>query len=309
MTNKKGKKDLRNPTQRETTLALIETLKETLGETPELYSQDFKELVKQYEKDLESSEKAPKTVQKYVRNAKWFITNYTSDEEPLSKEDVIEFKSYIQTEYSKIQTINSYITTINRFIYYCYGPEGKHISVTKVKGQNSNTLEHRIYTKEFKRLYNRAKANGNMQLHYIIKIMGLTGARVNELKAFTSETILKNSVVVNNKGKIRDVPIPGDLVRELRSWVRKNKIEGDLFTLKYKQIYNGLKSLASETKIKKAKVHPHAFRHYFAFRFIEVYGDDSLPRLTDILGHSSFDTTRIYTRGTVDDYQKRMEGM
>ena len=309
MKKKSRNKELRAPTARETTLALIQTLKDTLGETPEMYKQDFLNVVDSYKKDLYLDEKAPKTIQKYVRNAKWFIDNFTSDDNPLIKDDLIEFKSFLQTEYTKIQTINSYITTINRFIYYCYGEEGKYLSVVKVDGQNANTLEHRIYTHEYKKLYNKAKANGNMQLHFIIKLMGGAGIRVDELKAFTSESIKSNRVAVNNKGKIRDVPLPGPLARELRAWVREEKIKGQLFTLSYKRIYNGLKDLAGSTKVKKAKVHPHAFRHYFAFRFIEVYGDDALVRLADILGHTNHETTRVYTRGTVEDYQKRMEGM
>lgn len=303
------KRNLRAPTARETTLALIETLKETLGETPSLYMDDFVKFVHQYEIDLISSEKAPKTVQKYVRNANWFIQNYTDNNDPLTKEDVIEFKAYIQAEYSKEQTINSYITTINRFLYYCYGQEGSKLSVKKVKTQGSNTLEHRIYTHEFKQMYNKAKATGNLQLHFIIKVMGMTGVRVNELKSFTSASIQANSVNVNNKGKIRSVPVPGALVRELRVYAKSNFIDGPLFDLSYGQIRDGLRRLASLCKIKKSKVNPHSFRHYFGFMFVKTHKERALAQLADILGHASVETTRIYTRGTIEDYQKSMEEM
>ena len=41
-------------------------------------------------------------------------------------------------------------------------------------------------------------------------------------------------------------------------------------------------------------VYPHSFRHRFAKNFIESCGDISL--LSDLLGHESIETTRIYLR-------------
>lgn len=260
----------------------------------------------QYEKDLKSNEFADKTISKYVRNAKWFIEKFTSEDEFLTKEDVIEFKGFIQSEYDKVATINSYITTVNRFLYYC---EQGAFKVEKVKGQSSNVLEHRIYDHEYVRMYNKAKAIGRMELHFIIKLMGSTGVRVDELKSFTTKSIKGISVSVDNKGKIRTVPVPGQLMRDLRKFVKETKKDKEIFTLSYDEIYYGLKQLAGLCKVKKSKVHPHAFRHYFGFKFIEKQGDDKLAQLADILGHTSLETTRIYTRGTLEDYKKSMEEM
>ena len=41
-------------------------------------------------------------------------------------------------------------------------------------------------------------------------------------------------------------------------------------------------------------VYPHSFRHRFAKNFIEKCGDITL--LSDLLGHESIETTRIYLR-------------
>ena len=158
-------------------------------------------------------------------------------------------------------------------------------------------------------MYNKAKATGNLQLHFIIKVMGMTGVRVNELESFTTESIQSNSVNVNNKGKIRSVPIPGPLVRELRLCAKNMNIDGLLFDLSYDQIRDGLRRTASLSKVKKSKVNPHSFRHYFGFMFVKTHKERALAQLADILGHGSVETTRIYTRGTIEDYQKSMEEM
>ena len=51
----------------------------------------------------------------------------------------------------------------------------------------------------------------------------------------------------------------------------------------------------------EAIVHPHAFRHLFAKNFIEKCDDIAL--LSDILGHESIETTRIYLHKSSTEQQ------
>lgn len=273
--------------------------------TPNLYKEDLEEDLIKYEQDLISHEFAENTIKKYVRNASWFIDNYSSDEEPISKADVMQFKSDVQAEYESLATINSYITTINRFLFYC---ELGAFKVTKIKGQSDNVIQDRIYEHEFRAMYRHAKRMGMLELHFLIKIMGMTGIRVAERKSFTVRSIEGLSITALNKNKTRQVPVPQSLMRELRDYAKAKEIkEGPIFTMPYHQIYLGLKEVAGAAKIKKSKVHPHAFRHYFGFRYVEKGGN--IAQLSDILGHGSTDTTRVYTRGTMDDYRKQVEEM
>ena len=55
-----------------------------------------------------------------------------------------------------------------------------------------------------------------------------------------------------------------------------------------------LKQLAVRYRIDPGTVYPHSFRHRFAKNFIENSGDITL--LSDLLGHESLETTRIYLR-------------
>ena len=59
-------------------------------------------------------------------------------------------------------------------------------------------------------------------------------------------------------------------------------------------IRSQLKVLAKRYKIPSEQVYPHSFRHRFAKNFIEVCPDIAL--LSDLLGHDSIETTRIYLR-------------
>ncbi len=52
-------------------------------------------------------------------------------------------------------------------------------------------------------------------------------------------------------------------------------------------------------------MHAHSFRHLFAKNFLEKY--DDLALLSDLLGHESIDTTRVYLRRSSTEQRKIIE--
>lgn len=142
--------------------------------------------------------------------------------------------------------------------------------MAKVKGQSDNVLSNRIYENEYKRLVRRAKSKGMLDVYFAINIMVETGVRVDELKAFTGNSVKEVYVTVDTKGKVRKVPIPQQLRFELRGYAMQQSITaGPIVNLSYHQLRNELKSVSGQCKIKLKKVHPHASRHYFGFKFVE----------------------------------------
>ena len=65
--------------------------------------------------------------------------------------------------------------------------------------------------------------------------------------------------------------------------------------------------IAGAAKVNLEKVHPHSFRHLFAKSFMSQY--NNVLDLADILGHSSLETTRIYTRSTIDEKRAKLENL
>jgi site-specific recombinase XerD len=62
--------------------------------------------------------------------------------------------------------------------------------------------------------------------------------------------------------------------------------------------------LADTAGVSRKKVHPHSFRHLFAVTYMEQYAN--LFELADILGHSSLETTRVYTATTGEAKRMKM---
>ena len=52
-------------------------------------------------------------------------------------------------------------------------------------------------------------------------------------------------------------------------------------------------------------IYPHNLRHLFARQYYSA--DKDIVRLADLLGHSSINTTRIYTMESGEEHQKKIE--
>lgn len=56
--------------------------------------------------------------------------------------------------------------------------------------------------------------------------------------------------------------------------------------------------------IDKSKMHPHAFRHFFAKMYLKKNKD--VVQLAELLGHGSIDTTRIYLQKSYDEQKENL---
>lgn len=70
-------------------------------------------------------------------------------------------------------------------------------------------------------------------------------------------------------------------------------------------IWRSMKTLCRSADVPLEKVFPHNLRHLFARIFYSMEKD--LSRLADILGHSSVNTTRIYTAESGAVHARQME--
>ena len=145
-----------------------------------------------------------------------------------------------------------------------------------------------------------------------MQTIGATGIRISELKFVTCEAVKCGQAVINCKGKLRQVFLPHKLCKMLKSYIKKCKIKtGPVFVsrngipLDRSNVWKMLKNICACAGVSKDKVYPHNFRHLFARTFYSVQKD--IVRLADILGHSSINTTRIYTAETGEVHIKQIQ--
>ena len=163
--------------------------------------------------------------------------------------------------------------------------------------------------KEYNKLLDYLLTKDNKDYYYHVKVLATTGVRVSEFLQLTWENIAAGEVLLKGKGgKYRRILFKKDLQKEILEYMEANgrsglfatNRQGDL--LSKRGMATRLRKWGEHCGISKEKMHPHAFRHFFAKMFLKKCKD--VVQLADLLGHGSIDTTRIYLQRSNDE-QKR----
>ena len=178
------------------------------------------------------------------------------------------------------------------------------VKTLKIQRRIFADKEKELTKAEYERLLTAAKNKKNERLYYLMQTIGSTGVRISELKYVTCEAVNTGQAIINCKGKIRQVFLPKQLCKMLKSYIKQQHIKsGSVFITKNGKpldrstVWKMLKGLCESANVARSKVFPHNFRHLFAKTFYSLQKD--IVRLADILGHSSIETTRIYTMEAV----------
>lgn len=268
------------------------------------------ETIDDFRKHLILEEKSRATVEKYIRDVKIF-KEFISDSE-VTKESVIEYKEYLQKQYS-VRSVNSMLASINSLFSFMDWHDIR-VRAVRLQQQVFCSEEKELTRDEYTRLCKAAEKRHNERLALILQTICGTGIRVSELEYITVEAVQRGEAMVRCKGKTRAVFIVKKLKRKLlRYAAAKNIKHGSIFITRTGRpvnrtnIWREMKSLCEEADVEPGKVFPHNLRHLFARVFYNIRKD--IARLADILGHSSISTTRIYIISTGTEHRKCMENM
>ncbi len=260
---------------------------------------------------LQAREQAPQTVTKYMRALtalKRRCGGALSE-----KEQLLDFKRGLLQEGYAPSTVNSMLAAVNHFLRWAGVPEW---SLRFLKVQRAVFLreEKELTPEEYRRLIRTANADGDERLALLVQTICATGIRVSELGAITVAALRQGRAEIRSKGKIRLVLLPEKLCRRLLCWCAARRIRrGAVFVtrtgkpLDRSNIWRRMKALAARAGVAWGKVFPHNLRHLFARTYYNKYRD--LVRLADILGHSSVETTRIYTAHSCHEQRAQMDAL
>ena len=210
-------------------------------------------------------------------------------------------------------TVNSILAAVNGFFRFM---GWKDIAVKLLKIQKALFCDERreLTRAEYARLVSAAQKVGNERLSLGMQTICATGIRVSELRFITVEAVTTGRAELCNKGKRRTVFLPGRLRRLLRNTLEyPKKTAGAVFTtrtgrpLDRSNIWRDMKALCESADVEPGKVFPLNLRHLFARTYYSLEKD--LSRIADILGHSSVNTTRIYTVESGGVHQRQLERM
>ena len=262
--------------------------------------------IKEFEAWLKEREKSENTTQKYIRDVRGFLSFVPS----ISKENVLEYKEHLKKNY-RPKSVNSMLSSVNSFLEFI-GRSECRVKLLKLQ-KNSFADAEKVLTKnDYERLVEAARRQGKERLYYLLQTICATGIRVSELKFITVEALRLGQCTVDLKGKVRPVFIPKKLSKALLKYCKDKKISsGSVFVTKNgkpldrSNIWAEMKKLCKAAGVDECKVFPHNLRHLFARIFYAATKD--IAKLSDILGHSSINTTRIYVMDSGEAHRREIE--
>ncbi|NDO20275.1 tyrosine-type recombinase/integrase [Lachnospiraceae bacterium MD329] len=264
--------------------------------------------IKGFESYLISEEKSKATVMKYTHDVTAFVQWLNGQQ--ISKTVVQEYKQWLEGEYAP-KSVNSILSSLNSFFEWIDHPEYR-VKSLKIQ-QNAFIEPNRELTKaEYDMLLKTAYEQGKTRLYLVMQTICATGIRVSELAYITVDAVKNGVARIKCKGKNRVIFIPSKLCKMLQRYIREKNIRnGAVFVtrrgkpLNRSNLWAEMKRLCVKAGVLASKVFPHNLRHLFGKTYYAVYQD--IVRLADILGHSSINTTRIYTAESGEVHRKRIQ--
>lgn len=255
--------------------------------------------IKGYIEYLHEQERSESTIKSYKREL--MSLQLFLDCQPMTKDKLLSYKTMLTSQYAPT-TCNVSIAAINSYTKYIGRPD-LMLKPLKIQRQIYEPVEKELTRKEYDKLIRAATFNGQEKLSLIIQTICSTGIRISELQYISVESLKEGKTLVTNKGKSRIVFIPAQLKRVLKKYViNSNVSSGPIFATRSgkpidrSNIWASMKKLCNIAGVNPQKVYPHNLRHLFARTYYNQYHD--LSRLSDLLGHTNINTTKIYTMET-----------
>ena len=264
-----------------------------------------------FRQEMWEREYCPATIAKYARVLGELLA--FADGEVRDKATLVRYKEALTRNGKAAGTVNGALAAVNTFLDFC-GYREWRLRFLKVQRRNFADPSRELKKNEYERLVNTARREGDERLVLLLETMASTGVRVSEVQAITAEALRAGKAEIVCKGKRRTIILPGKLCKTLLKYCKRVNIDsGPVFLSKNgnpldrSNIWRSMKRLAQRAGVALSKVFPHNLRHLFARSYYKMYKD--LLRLADILGHSSIETTRVYTIRSFSEQRAQMERM
>lgn len=263
-------------------------------EHAELLDENTPHYLNAFHKYLIQHNMSPNTITAYIYSVRHFFTYFGQ----LNSNNVSLYKVYLLDHYQP-QTVNMRIRALNCFLKF-QGISDYRIRALRL--QQKKYTDYIISQADYEYLKRRLREDEQYTFYFIIRFITATGVRVSELISFQIQDVINGYKDIYSKGnKMRRVYIPTTLQEDTLRWLEsESRKNGPLFLSHLKRgisvsgIHSQLKTFAYRYHLDPKVVYPHSFRHRFAKNFIENGGD--IAFLSNLLGHTSIETTRIYLR-------------
>jgi integrase/recombinase XerC len=286
----------------------------------------------EYEQTLhEQEDLAPASVRNYLSDVRHFIAwfearvcaNDSQDDcsftlQAITIPTLTRYRTYLQiVQRQKPASVNRSLVSLKRYFSWAlhshlitYDPS----AAVKLVGQEDAAPRH-VDDQEEQALVAAVTKAGSLRDRVLIVLLLHTDLRARELCQLRRDQVKlgKRSgilEIIGKRKKYREVPLNATARNVLEEYLPTLSLES-VFVFPSGKTNTALSERALGYIVKKyaslaklADVSPHDLRHRFGYRMAESV---PLHRLSQIMGHDSLDTTKLYIQGTKHDLQQAVE--
>lgn len=261
--------------------------------------------------------KSKNTIDSYSRHIqqylKWFEDTYGMDFKQLYRENVLEFKSYLQAvKKQKANTVNSKLSALISFNEFLVDAEvQENIVITKkdmIRIQSQGTSPTDISKQDVEKFRQQILEQEGIRNYTIVTIMAYCGTRISETLDIRLSDINTQSkeIIIRGKGnKQRTVYMNDKVVNAIKEYLKDRK-DTDKDYLFISNKGNKLDRTVINKMFNKYSdiITPHQLRHFFCTNALE--NDFSIHEVAYLAGHSNIHTTLLYTNPSETEMKNKM---
>ena len=227
-------------------------------------------------------------------------------QKPLTQLDTADVLKFLSTFENK-RTLNRKLSSINTFFHFCHLQNFTHEKIRIPMAKVPKNLPKYLSPEEIMEgvsLIDRSSVKG-LRDYALILFLYASGCRISEALSAQRSDILEGWLKIRfAKGeKERVVPLAPVAIEALEAYLQAQDMSSAYIWLNYRG--EPLSRISAYKIVKKyLGVSPHVLRHSFASSLI--IGGADLRVVQELLGHSSLETTQIYTHIQKQNLQDTM---
>ena len=243
------------------------------------------------------------TVASYLGDLKQLESHVNKPLTRLETSDVLSFLSSFENK----RTLNRKLSSINTFFSFCHRQNFTHEKIKIPMAKVPKNLPKYLSPDEIMaglELIDRSTVQG-LRDYALILFLYASGCRISEALSAQRSDVLEGWLKIRfAKGqKERIVPLAPVAVEALEVYLAEESMASSYLWLNYRG--DPLSRISAYKIVKKyLGVSPHVLRHSFASSLI--IGGADLRVVQELLGHSSLETTQIYTHIQKQNLQETM---
>lgn len=223
-----------------------------------------------------------------------------------NNDNVREYARYLEKSGYSPQTINTRLVALKLYAKY----KKSNVVIKNPKIPRKLSCENIPTESEYKQLLGYLIQKDDKKFYLWVRILATTGLRLSEFMSLKWSDVILGEITLRGKGnKYRTIFFQKQLINECKQYIPESKrsypvvyAKGTDRLASDRVVLENMVRWAKDTGINKKKLHPHAFRHFFAKQYLKT--KNSPMQLAELLGHSSMDTTMLYIQKNKEE-QKR----